>query len=85
MNQIALPDLHDRTAEILDEVRKGTEEYVVTDEGRPIARLSPMTTEVPVMDAKEAWARYTEAVEEADRSQPEAWRTQDVLDEIRRS
>lgn len=44
-----------------------------------------MTSEVPAVNAEEAWTRYTEAVEEADRSQPEPWRTQDVLDEIRRS
>jgi prevent-host-death family protein len=88
MNQIALPDLHDRTAEILDGVREGNEEYVVTDEGRPIARLSPVTTETaretPISE-EDAWTRYAQTVEEAHQAQPDTWRTPDILDEIRRS
>lgn len=42
MNQIALVDLHDRTAEILSEVRNRKEEFVVMDGGAPVARLSPL-------------------------------------------
>ena len=83
MNQIALPDIQDRITEILDEVRERNQEYVVTDDGRPIAHLTP-ASETPAVREEDAWDHYTETVEEVHQAQSKAWRTQDVLDDIRR-
>ena len=89
MSEIKRPDLECRTAEILDEVRHGREEYIVTEEGRPIAHLSPVRNEATLygttgpVDEEKAWQGYLEVVEEAHQARPEGWRTQNVLDEIR--
>ncbi len=88
MHQIALHHLHDRTTEILREVREEKTEYVVTQEGRPIARLSPMTAEplpvAPAASEQEGWTHYAEIAETVREAWPDGQRTQDVLDEVRR-
>lgn len=81
---IALDDLHDHTSEILQQVRRDHREYVVTQQGEPIARLLPLEQESPAPKAARGWQRYSQIAEALRQAWPAGQSTQAVLDDVRR-
>jgi prevent-host-death family protein len=92
MPAIGIRDLHNRTAEVLRQVREAKAEYVVTYQGRPVALLLPVDTgrlesamlEAGKRVAADAWARYARLTAELRDAWPPRQRSQDVLDAVRR-
>ncbi len=84
MSTIPLRDLHNHTSEILRQVRDADAEYVVTQQGRPIARLSPVVAGPTSVLGSNGWQSYHRAAKEIRRSWPAGRSSQAVLAEVRR-
>ena len=91
MQTIGLRELHIHTAEVLRQVREDGVEYVITDEGAPVARLVPIAREVVQTGILEetsetadtALQAYERLVQELRQNWPEGVTTQAIMDEIR--
>jgi prevent-host-death family protein len=81
---IALDDLHDHAFEILRQVRGDQREYVVTQQGQPIARLLPLEQVSPTIKETRGWQRYLQIADELRRTWPACQSSQAVLDDVRR-
>ena len=84
MPTIAVADLHDHTSEVLQQVADDRKEYVVTQQGRPIARLLPVAAEPVVVPEMDAWRTYSRTAEALRRAWPADHTSQSVLDDVRR-
>lgn len=90
MPSIGVRELHNRTAEVVRQVREDGAEYVVTHQGHPVALLLPVDTErleQSMLDAGKqatAWKRYAGLAAEARRQWPSGRRSRVVLDDVRR-
>lgn len=92
MPSIGVRDLHNRTAEVVRQVREDGAEYVVTHQGHPVALLLPVDTErleQSMLDAGKqaaaaAWKRYAGLAAEARKQWPSGRRSRAVLDDVRR-
>ncbi len=92
MPTIALRELCEQTSEVLRQVREQKAEYIITDQGRPVALLSPVQAEevesVTVQEDQQSVAdgleTYTRLIEQVQKKWPPGQRTQDLMDEIRR-
>ena len=91
MPAIGVRDLHNRTTEVLRDVRESGAEYVVTYQGRPVALLLPVDTERlerAMLDAgKQAtagWECYARLADEIRSRWPTDQRSAAVLADIRR-
>jgi len=91
MQTIGVRELHTHTAEVLRQVREDGIEYVITDEGAPVARLIPVDREVAqatdVDVTREtpdtAVEAYERLVQELRQKWPKGVTTQAIMDEIR--
>lgn len=88
MQTIGVRELHTHTAEVLRQVREDGVEYVITDEGAPVARLVPIDrqmaqTETPEETGETAVEAYERLVQELRQKWPEGVTTQAIMDEIR--
>ncbi len=84
MSTIPLRDLHNHTSEILRQIRDDKAEYVVTQQGRPIARLSPVVAGPTSVLKSNGWQSYHRAAEEIRQSWPAGRSSQAVLADVRR-
>jgi antitoxin (DNA-binding transcriptional repressor) of toxin-antitoxin stability system len=88
MAAIDAHDLHERTAEILKDLRENGEPIDITDQGRVVARLSPvepLERPRPTREEIEAWwARMDEAAEEIGKKWPEGVSAAQAISEDRR-
>jgi prevent-host-death family protein len=92
MPAIGVRDLHNRTAEVLREVREAKAEYVVTHQGRPVALLLPVDTgrlEAAMLEAgkaaaAEAWEKYSRLAADLRRCGPPEVESKRALDAARR-
>jgi prevent-host-death family protein len=89
---IGVRELRERTTEVLRQIREQQAEYIITYQGRPIALLLPIHSEVveaamaqagrkSVVGGLETWRRVAEQVR---RDWPADKSTQESMDEIRR-
>ena len=88
MQTIGVRELHTHTAEVLRQVREDGVEYVITDDGAPVARLVPVDREVaqtepPGQIGATAVEAYERLVQELRQKWPEGVTTQAIMDEIR--
>lgn len=92
MPLVGVRELRQRTAEVLRQVREEKAEYVITYQGRPIALLLPVDTEVVEATMVEAskqsvtggWDAYVRVAEQIRQAWPAERETQQVLNEVRR-
>ncbi len=84
MSTIPLRDLHNHTSEVLQQVRDDNTEYVVTQQGRPIARLSPVVAGPTSVLGSNGWQSYHRVAEEIRRSWPAGRSSKAVLADVRR-
>ncbi len=84
MPTIAIADLHDHTSEVLQQVADDRTEYVVTQQGRPIARLLPVAAEPLIAPEMDAWRTYSRIAETLRSAWPVDPSSQSVLDDVRR-
>jgi prevent-host-death family protein len=89
---IGVRELRERTTQVLRQIRERQAEYIITYQGRPIALLLPIHSEVVeaamaqasrtgVVGGLETWRRVAEQVR---RDWPAGKSTQELMDEIRR-
>ena len=88
MQTIGVRELHTHTVEVLRQVREDGVEYVITDEGTPVARLVPVVREVIQIETMEetretALEAYERLVQELRQKWPEGVTTQAIMDELR--
>jgi len=89
---IGVRELREQTSEVIRRVREERAEYVVTYQGRPVAIILPVDTELAeaevVAASKKAvlgdWERYERLAEEIRRAWPADVSTQDLIDAVRR-
>jgi prevent-host-death family protein len=89
---IGVRQLHNRTTEVVREVREAGAEYVVTHQGRPVALLLPVDTErleramleAGKQAAATAWERYARLAAETRERWPPGRRSGEALDDVRR-
>ena len=93
MPAIGVRQLHNRTTEVVREVREAGAEYVVTHQGRPVALLLPVDTERlerAMLEAGKqaaattAWERYARLAAETRERWPPGRRSGAALDDVRR-
>jgi prevent-host-death family protein len=91
MQTIGVGELHTRTAEVLRQVHEDGIEYLITDEGGPVARLVPVDREGVQPEilgetselADPAVEAYERLVQELRQRWPEGVTMQAIMDEIR--
>jgi prevent-host-death family protein len=92
MPLIGIRELREKTSEVIRRVREERAEYIITHQGRPVAILLPVSSEV-IEDAAmkagkeaiaDAWGAYTRLAEALRRDWPERQDSRDALDAIRR-
>jgi prevent-host-death family protein len=92
MPTIGVRELREHTSDVLRQIREKRAEYIVTYQGRPVALLLPVDSEVveeamvqagrkSVEGGLETWRRVMEQVR---RDWPADKSTQELMDEIRR-
>ncbi len=92
MPTIAVQELCEQTNEVLRKIREQRAEYVITDQGHPVALLLPVQAdmaektmvEVARQNEIDGWGTYARLAEELRRSWPTDKSTQQLMDEIRR-
>jgi prevent-host-death family protein len=92
MALIGIRELRQKTAEILRRVQQEGEAYVITQQGRPVALLSPLNQEKIeaeiLRSARQSvtdnWQVYTRLANELRGQWPKGQTTQSLLDETRR-
>ena len=92
MALIGIRELRQKTTEILRRVQQNGEAYVITQQGRPIALLSPLDQEK--MEAEilrsarrsvpDGWQEYARLANELRRKWPKDLSTKSLLDQTRR-
>ncbi len=86
MQTIGVRELHTHTAEVLRQVREDGVEYVITDEGAPVARLMPIAHEAVAMaqqSAASAWEAFDQLMQELRSQWSDPRSTQEIMDEER--
>lgn len=92
MALIGVRELRQKTAEILRRVREEGQAYVITQQGRPVALLSPLDQEKIEAEilrsarqsVSNGWKVYHQLAEEIRKAWPADLETQTLLDDIRR-
>jgi prevent-host-death family protein len=92
MALIGVRELRERATEVLRRVREEKAEYIITYQGRPIAMLLPVNTEMIEAAMVQAgkgsvaggWEAYARLAEQVRQAWPMEQSTQDLLDGIRR-
>jgi prevent-host-death family protein len=92
MSLIGVRELRQRTTEILRQVREKKAEYIITQQGRPVALLLPVNTaaiekamlETGKQTVEVGWNAYARLAAEIRQAWPAETDTQTVLDDIRR-
>ncbi len=92
MTMIGVRELRQQMAEVLRQIREENAEYIITYQGRPMAVMLPLNTEVveqAILDAGKrgmvrGWEIYAQIAALVRERWPEAMTTQNLLDEIRR-
>lgn len=92
MALIGIRELRQKTAEVLRRVREEGEAYVITQQGRPVALLSPLDPEKIeaeiLRSARQSvsggWKVYRQLAEDIRQAWPTDLETQTLLDDIRR-
>jgi prevent-host-death family protein len=92
MALIGIRELRQKTAEVLRRVQEEGRAYVITQQGRPVALLSPLDQEK--MEAEilrsarqsvtDSWKVYNQLAEEIRKAWPADVDTKTLLDDIRR-
>jgi prevent-host-death family protein len=91
MPSIGVRELHEKTGEVLRQVRERQAEYVITYQGRPVALLLPVNTEVveakmleaSKQNVEQAWQNYEQLANELRKEWSDTRTTQEIMDEIR--
>jgi prevent-host-death family protein len=92
MALIGIRELRQKTAEVLRRVREEGEAYVITQQGRPVALLSPLDQEKIEAEilrsarqsVSDGWKVYRQLAEDIRQAWPADLETQALLDDIRR-
>lgn len=92
MAMIGIRELRQKTAEILRRVQQEGQAYVITQQGRPIALLSPLDQEKIEAEilrsarqsVLDGWKVYHQLAEEIREAWPASQETQTLMDDIRR-
>jgi len=92
MPTIGVRQLREQTSEVLRQVREAQAEYIITYQGKPVALLLPVQTDIVEKAMVEAgrrsvadgWETYARIAEELRRDWPADKSTQELMDEIRR-
>ena len=92
MPTIGVRELREQTSEVLRQVREAQAEYIITYQGKPVALLLPVQSDVVEKAMVEAgrrsvadvWETYSRIAEELRRDWPADKSTQELMDEIRR-
>ena len=92
MALIGIRELRQKTAEILRRVQQNGEAYVITQQGRPIALLSPLDQEKIEAEilhsarqsVPDGWQVYARLANELRRKWPKDISTKSLLDQTRR-
>jgi prevent-host-death family protein len=92
MALIGIRELRQKTAEILRRVQQNGEAYVITQQGRPIALLSPLDQEkmeaeilrAASQSVPDGWQVYARLANELRQKWPKDLSTQSLLDQTRR-
>ncbi len=92
MPVIGVRELREHTAEVLRQVREQRAEYVITNQGKPVAFLSPVdedAVEAAMVRASRAsvddrWKAYLRFVDEVRNNPLREYATQGAIDQIRR-
>jgi prevent-host-death family protein len=91
MSVIGIRELRENTSEVLRKVREEKAEYVITNQGQPVAVLLPIDTEkvekamleTGKQSALGGWEAYKQLADEFRIIFPDGISTQSILDEIR--
>jgi prevent-host-death family protein len=92
MALIGIRELRQKTAEVLRRVQEEGQAYVITQQGRPVALLSPLDQEKIEAEilrsarrsVSDSWKVYRQLAEEIRKVWPAGVETQTLLDDIRR-
>lgn len=92
MALIGIRELRQKTAEVLRRVREEGEAYVITQQGRPVALLSPLDQEKIEAEilrsarqsVSDGWRVYRQLAEDIRQAWPADLETQTLLDDLRR-
>jgi prevent-host-death family protein len=92
MPTIGVQELRERAAEVLSQIREAQAEYIITDQGEPVALLLPINSEAPEaamppagkQGVTDGWETYRRAMEQVRQGWPTDKSTQELIDEIRR-
>lgn len=92
MALIGIRELRQKTAEVLRRVREEGEAYVITQQGRPVALLSPLDQEKieaeilrsACQSVSDGWKVYRQLAKDIRKAWPADVETQTLLDEVRR-
>ena len=92
MPTIGVRQLREQTSEVLRQVREAQAEYIITYQGKPVALLLPVQSEVVEKamvkagrrSVADGWEAYARIAEELRRDWPADRSTQELIDEIRR-
>ncbi|MCL5998174.1 MAG: type II toxin-antitoxin system prevent-host-death family antitoxin [Chloroflexi bacterium] len=91
MSLIGVRELRQQTTQVLRKVQEEKAEYVITYQGRPIALLLPLDTEMvnsatlsaAKQSAGDGWEIYRRVAESLRQAQRTSLDTQQLMDEIR--
>lgn len=92
MALIGIRELRQKTAEVLRRVQQEGQAYVITQQGRPVALLSPLDQEKIEAEilrsarqsVSDGWRVYHQLAEEIRKAWPAGLETQTLMDDIRR-
>jgi prevent-host-death family protein len=92
MALIGIRELRQKTAEVLRRVQQEGQAYVITQQGRPVALLSPLDQEKIEAEilrsarqsVSDGWRVYHQLAEEIRKAWPVGLETQTLMDDIRR-
>jgi prevent-host-death family protein len=86
MPRIGIRDLKTHASDVLRDVCDNRARYVVTRRGEPLGIIVPYTAreEMEHVSPDEAWSRFLEAGEAADKAWLSPLSSREILDEVRR-
>jgi len=92
MALIGIRELRQKTAEVLRRVQQEGQAYVITQQGRPVALLSPLDQEKIEAEilrsarqsVSNGWRVYHQLAKEIREAWPASLETQTLIDDIRR-
>jgi prevent-host-death family protein len=92
MALIGVRELRQKTAEVLRRVQQEGQAFVITQQGRPVALLSPLDQEKIEAEilrsarqsVSDGWRVYHQLAEEIRKAWPAGLETQTLMDDIRR-